>query len=128
MQELIRALAGHGVQVGPDGQAPAYLVAHAAVQGVICRGPDRSDDEPTYVLLSEWVADRGQPPCGEGGPVGRLARTPGSRRSLQPHANPRSASLASSTLTSLDTATVASHCGPSSGGVFRPEAACLTQP
>jgi hypothetical protein len=61
--ELIRALADHGVQVGPDGQAPAYLVAHAAVHGLICRGPDRSDDEPTYVLLSEWVGDRAQPPA-----------------------------------------------------------------
>jgi hypothetical protein len=70
--ELIRALASHGVQVGPDGQAPAHLIAHAAAHGLICRGPDRSDDEPTYVLLSEWVGDRAQPPGGEA--IAELAR------------------------------------------------------
>ena len=70
--ELILALDGHGVRVGPDGQAPAHLVAHAAIQGLICRGPDRSDDEPTYVLLSEWVGACAPPARGEA--MAELAR------------------------------------------------------
>jgi hypothetical protein len=53
--ELVRALADVGVPIAPKGQAPAHLVFFAATRGVICRGPEREDDEPTYVLLEEWV-------------------------------------------------------------------------
>ncbi|WP_436492442.1 winged helix DNA-binding domain-containing protein [Actinokineospora sp. HUAS TT18] len=49
--ELVDALAGHGIEVDPRTQAPAHLIGYAAMTGVIRRGPDRSDDEPTYVLL-----------------------------------------------------------------------------
>ncbi len=41
--------------IDPKTQAPAHLVAYAANSGLICRGPDRSNDEPTYVLLDEWI-------------------------------------------------------------------------
>ena len=53
--ELVRALADLGVPIEPKGQAPAHLVFFAATRGVICRGSEREDDEPTYVLLEEWV-------------------------------------------------------------------------
>jgi hypothetical protein len=53
--ELVRALADAGARIEPKGQAPAHLVFYAATRGVICRGPEREDDEPTYVLLQEWL-------------------------------------------------------------------------
>src|SRR5260221_14047389 len=53
--ELVQRLAEKGVAIDPRGQVPAHLVGFAALQGLICRGPDRDDDEPTYVLLDEWV-------------------------------------------------------------------------
>jgi hypothetical protein len=36
------------------GQAAPYFLAFAALEGVICRGPERGS-EPTYVLLDDWV-------------------------------------------------------------------------
>ncbi|HEX6818670.1 MAG TPA: winged helix DNA-binding domain-containing protein, partial [Ktedonobacterales bacterium] len=56
--ELVRALDAAGVRIDAQGQAPAHLVFYAAMHGLICRGPDREDDEPTYVLLEEWVGAR----------------------------------------------------------------------
>jgi hypothetical protein len=53
--ELMIELAGRGVSVDLKTQAAAHLIGYAARQGVICRGPDRGDDEPTYVLLAEWA-------------------------------------------------------------------------
>jgi hypothetical protein len=32
-----------------------HLVAFAAMQGVLCLGPDRDDGESTYVLLDDWI-------------------------------------------------------------------------
>ena len=55
---LVSRLAGEGVALDPRSQAPAHLVAYAAMQGLVCRGPDLDDDEPTYVLLDDWVGDR----------------------------------------------------------------------
>jgi hypothetical protein len=46
------------VVVDPRSQAPAHLVAYAAMQGLVCRGPDLDGDEPTYVLLEDWVGER----------------------------------------------------------------------
>jgi len=56
--ELVSRLAGEGVAVDPRSQAPAHLVAYAAMRGLVCRGPDLDDDEPTYVLLDDWVGER----------------------------------------------------------------------
>lgn len=53
--ELVRQLAGQGVRLDPSGQAPAHLVRYAALRGVVCRGPDLDDDEPTYVRWEDWV-------------------------------------------------------------------------
>jgi len=56
--ELVRELAGKGVAIDAEGQAPAHLVAYAAMRGLVCRGPDLPGDEPTYVLLKDWVGAR----------------------------------------------------------------------
>jgi hypothetical protein len=58
--ELIERIAGEGVRIDAKTQAPAHLVMYAAMRGLICRGPDVARDEPTYVLLDDWVdeADR----------------------------------------------------------------------
>ncbi|MDQ4058360.1 MAG: winged helix DNA-binding domain-containing protein [Actinomycetota bacterium] len=53
--ELMRELMKTGVPIDPTGQAPAHLVALAAMRGLICLGPELADDEPTYVLLDEWL-------------------------------------------------------------------------
>src|SRR5438270_9503664 len=50
--ELVEQLAHHGIQL--TGQARPYLLQHAALQGIICLGPDRGAN-PTYVLLSDWL-------------------------------------------------------------------------
>jgi Winged helix DNA-binding domain len=47
--------------VDPKGQAPAHMMFYAAANGLICRGPDLAKDEPSYVLLDEWVTDRFTP-------------------------------------------------------------------
>jgi hypothetical protein len=49
--ELVRRLAGRGVAIDPAGQAPAHLVAYAALRGAVCR----VGDEPAYALLDEWL-------------------------------------------------------------------------
>ncbi len=54
--ELVAALGDRGVAVPREGQAPAHVVLLACASGVACRGPDRPDEEPTYVLLDDWVA------------------------------------------------------------------------
>jgi Winged helix DNA-binding domain len=53
--ELVRRLGEKGVKIEPRGQAPAHLLFYAATQGLICRGPDLSDEEATWVLAEEWV-------------------------------------------------------------------------
>lgn len=53
--QLVERLAGAGVPLDAKSQAPAHLVAYAAMRGVICRGPEVEHDDPTYVLLDTWV-------------------------------------------------------------------------
>jgi hypothetical protein len=72
--ELMRALATKGVAVDPDGQAPAHLVGFAALNGLICRGPDLEGDEPGYVLLDDWVGARTRPALGPDEALAELAR------------------------------------------------------
>lgn len=50
--ELAAVLAAQGIPI--EGQAIAHLVRHAALEGVICFGP-QSGTTPTYVLLDDWV-------------------------------------------------------------------------
>jgi hypothetical protein len=70
--ELVADLVKNGVAISAKGQAPAHLVAFAARQGIVCRGSDRSDDEPTYVLLDEWIGP--QEPIEPKEALSRLAR------------------------------------------------------
>lgn len=37
-----------------DGQAPYHLIRRAALEGIVCLGPDQGK-EPTYVLLEDWT-------------------------------------------------------------------------
>jgi hypothetical protein len=50
--ELVEQFAAHGIHL--EGQARPHLLSRAALEGIICLGPDRGV-EPTYVLLSDWV-------------------------------------------------------------------------
>ena len=53
--ELIERLATAGIEIDSRTQQPPHLLGYAAGRGLICRGPDRPGEEPTYVLLDEWV-------------------------------------------------------------------------
>jgi Winged helix DNA-binding domain len=50
--EIVEHLAVHDIRL--EGQARPHLLARAALEGVICLGPDRGA-EPTYVLLNDWI-------------------------------------------------------------------------
>lgn len=69
--EVVERIAGHGVMIDPKTQAVPHLLAYAAMSGVICRGPELVGDEPSYVLVREWIGE--QPPVGEDEALVRLA-------------------------------------------------------
>ena len=50
--EIVQRLATNGIHL--EGQARPHLLARAALEGLICLGPDRGS-EPTYVLLNDWI-------------------------------------------------------------------------
>jgi len=50
--EIVEQLAAHGIRL--EGQARPYYLGRAALEGLICLGPERGT-EPTYVLLSQWI-------------------------------------------------------------------------
>jgi hypothetical protein len=50
--EIVERLATNGIHL--EGQARPHLLARAALEGLICLGPDRGS-EPTYVLLKDWI-------------------------------------------------------------------------
>lgn len=54
--ELVDRLTARGIHL--VGQARPHLIRRAALEGIVCFGPDRGA-EPTYVLLDDWV-DRGR--------------------------------------------------------------------
>ncbi|GGM80493.1 hypothetical protein GCM10007977_097470 [Dactylosporangium sucinum] len=47
--ELVRRIADRGARIDPAGQAPAHLVAYAAMSGLVTRGPDLARGEPSVV-------------------------------------------------------------------------------
>ena len=51
--EIAERLGARGLRL--EGQAAPHLVGYAALQGVVCHGPERAG-KPTYVLLDDWVA------------------------------------------------------------------------
>jgi hypothetical protein len=50
--EIVEQLAARGIRL--EGQARPYLLSRAALEGLICLGPERGA-EPTYALLSDWI-------------------------------------------------------------------------
>lgn len=50
--ELVAQLDKKGVHL--EGQARPHLISYAALEGLICLGPDRGA-KPTYVLLDDWT-------------------------------------------------------------------------
>jgi hypothetical protein len=55
-----RAALAARLPIDAGGQAPAHLLAYAAMRGAICRAPPLAGREPTYVLLEDWL---GAPPA-----------------------------------------------------------------
>jgi hypothetical protein len=58
--ELMEAQVARDLPIDTSDKALAHLLLLAAVRGIVCRGPDRPDEEPTYVRLDDWV-DRAPP-------------------------------------------------------------------
>src|SRR5712692_4909704 len=54
--ELVEQLASQGICL--EGQAVPHLIVRAALEGIVCLGPDRGT-KPTYVLIDDWI-DRGR--------------------------------------------------------------------
>src|SRR4029077_1889841 len=53
--ELVDRLRPRHILLDPTTQAPIHLIGLAALQGVLCIGPERDDGESTYVLLDACV-------------------------------------------------------------------------
>jgi hypothetical protein len=53
--ELVDRLRKREINLDPKTQAPIHLIQLAALQGILCLGPDRDGGESTYVLLDDWV-------------------------------------------------------------------------
>ena len=54
--ELVDRLRKRNIKLDPKSQAPIHLIRLAALEGILCLGPDRDDGEATYVLLDDWVS------------------------------------------------------------------------
>ncbi len=54
--ELVEKLQEQGIALDRRSQAPIHLIGLAALQGVICLGPERSNGESTYALMDNWIA------------------------------------------------------------------------
>ena len=68
--ELIAGLDARGIAFEPRSQGPIHLIALAAMQGVLCHGPDR-DGVQTFVLVQDWIGER--PPIAPATAARRLA-------------------------------------------------------
>jgi hypothetical protein len=53
--ELVDRLRARNIGLNPKTQAPIHLIGLAALQSVLCVGPDRGDGESRYVLLDDWI-------------------------------------------------------------------------
>ena len=60
--------------VSPAGQRGIHIVGHLAQQGLICFGP-REGEQPTFVLLEDWVPAAGRTVARGGAGRARHART-----------------------------------------------------
>jgi hypothetical protein len=70
--DLVDRLRDRGIALDPKTQAPIHLIQLAALEGILCLGPERDDGESTYVLLDDWVPPA-QTPSRRAAP-GELAR------------------------------------------------------
>jgi hypothetical protein len=70
--EIVDRLRGSGLSLDPRTQAPIHLIQLAAMQGVLCLGPDLEGGEPTYVLLDDWIDPQRQKSSKD--PLAELAR------------------------------------------------------
>ena len=59
--ELVDHLRNRRIVLDPKSQAPIHLIRLAALQGILCLGPDRDDGESTYVVLDDWVPQAQMP-------------------------------------------------------------------
>lgn len=53
--EIVERLAEHGVKLERRSQSPIHLIGLAALEGILCLGPDTTSGESTYVLVDEWL-------------------------------------------------------------------------
>jgi hypothetical protein len=67
--EIVERLAGSGIAL--EGQARPHLLMRAALEGLICYGPDRGS-EPAYAPFEDWVT--GGAPMPREAALGQLAR------------------------------------------------------
>ncbi|HWC12349.1 MAG TPA: winged helix DNA-binding domain-containing protein [Acidimicrobiales bacterium] len=75
---LAERIRDRGVDVEPGSQAVAHLVRRAALEGVVCCGPE-DGTRGTYVGLADWIGDRAgdghaRPPLGGDAALAELAR------------------------------------------------------
>ncbi|MHB1005388.1 MAG: winged helix DNA-binding domain-containing protein [Chloroflexota bacterium] len=49
---IVEALGRRGIRL--DGQAGIHAIQRAALEGIVCRGPDRAR-KPTFVLTADWM-------------------------------------------------------------------------
>jgi hypothetical protein len=53
--ELREKMNEHGVDIPEKGQALIHLIGLAAMEGIICLGPDRENGQFTYALSEQWI-------------------------------------------------------------------------
>jgi len=70
--EIVDHLQRYGIGLDRKTQAPIHLIQLAALEGVLCLGPDRENGEPTYVLIEDWLERR--PSRSSHAALGELAR------------------------------------------------------
>lgn len=53
--EIVERLVEYDVKLERRSQAPIHLIGLAALEGILCLGPDTAKGESTYVLMDEWL-------------------------------------------------------------------------
>ncbi|HVO42376.1 MAG TPA: winged helix DNA-binding domain-containing protein [Aggregatilineales bacterium] len=64
--EIVERLNAQGVVLERRSQAPIHLIGLAALEGIVCLGPDRPNGESTYVLLDRWIEESASAPHDSG--------------------------------------------------------------
>jgi hypothetical protein len=53
--EIVERLIDHDVKLERRSQAPIHMIGLAALEGILCLGPDTPKGESTYVLVDDWL-------------------------------------------------------------------------